>query len=151
MDKSERNIPVPMHCSMVIPDGLPEYRHEDAVVDRDDDHDCDADEALQRSRWHLDVPPDPSVQGRRLFREERRGLRVRHRVEQACRPYREQTDDGLGLLDEASIISHYSLENYEVTEWIIIMKQISIQSKRKRYTFFTLKYQSSFLFLSSVA
>jgi hypothetical protein len=89
--------------------GVPaRHRHDDAVVDRDEHHDGDADEALQRGRRHLEMIADAPVQGRRLLREERRRLRERHGVDQARRPYREETEDGLGLLDEACI-AHHSL------------------------------------------
>jgi hypothetical protein len=76
----------------------PSRGHERAVVDRDERHDGEADERLQRRRRHAERRADPAVQRRGLLREERRRLREDHGVDDARRPDGEQAQHALHFL-----------------------------------------------------
>jgi hypothetical protein len=73
----------------------PRQGHEHAVVDRDEGHDRDADERLQRRRRHAQRGADPPVQRRGLLCEEGRRLREDHGVDDARRPDGEQAHHAL--------------------------------------------------------
>uniref|UniRef100_A0A0A8YEF8 Uncharacterized protein n=1 Tax=Arundo donax TaxID=35708 RepID=A0A0A8YEF8_ARUDO len=86
----------------------PRQGHERAVVHRDEGHNGDADERLQRRRRHPQRRADPPVQRRGLLREERRRLREDHGVDDARRPDGEQAQHAFHFFPVPGVVARNS-------------------------------------------